>query len=453
MPFEPINSNQVLLYTCGPTVYNFAHIGNFRTYVFEDILKRSLLYFGYRVKHVMNITDIDDKTIKGAIEKQVSLKEFTEVYTKAFFEDLSALSILKADYYPKATDYIVQMIEMIQKLIQKNHAYVGPDGSVYFSLSSFPSYGKLSHLEKKTLVVGASDRVLADEYDKDNPSDFVLWKAYDKNRDGNIYWDSPFGKGRPGWHIECSSMASEILGKTIDIHCGGIDNMFPHHENEIAQCEACYGLPFSRYWLHSQHLLVEGKKMSKSMGNFFTLRDLVAKGYSARAIRYVLVSGHYKMPLNFTLEGLDAAKAALSRVDSLIDRLKAQKHDKTDYIIDLSSYVHAFDEALADDLNTPQALCALFDMIRVINSGIDKQELPKKEAERILEIFKRLDQVLGFLFHEEMKIPEFVLDLAQKRLDAKKNKNFQESDRIRQEIKELGYLVEDTPQGFRVTKL
>lgn len=453
VPFKPLNPQQVLLYTCGPTVYNYAHIGNFRTYMFEDVLKRALLYFGYGVKHVMNITDIDDKTIKGALEKKTSLEEFTEVYTKAFFEDLEALHIIKADVLPKATDYIEQMIIMIQKLIDNRHAYKGPDGSVYFSLPSFPSYGKLSHLEKKTLVVGASSRVSADEYDKDNPSDFVLWKAYDEQRDGDIYWESPFGKGRPGWHIECSAMASEILGKTIDIHCGGIDNMFPHHENEIAQCEACYNMPFSRYWLHSQHLLVEGKKMSKSLGNFFTLRDLTAKGYSARSIRYVLLSGHYKMPLNFTLDGLDAAKSALSRIDSVVDRLKAENTASSTHMIDLSSQLKLFEEAILDDLNTPQALSALFEMIRAINAGIDKHSISKTEAERLLEVLKRIDKVFGFVFHEENKIPDVVMALAEKRKEAKKNKNFQESDILRQEIKALGYLVEDTPQGFRVTKI
>lgn len=451
--FKPLNPKQVLLYTCGPTVYNYAHIGNLRTYMFEDILKRSLLYFGYGVKHVMNITDIDDKTIKGALEQKVSLKEFTQKYTKAFFEDLDALQIIKADVLPKATDYIAQMITMIQHLVDNKHAYIGPDGSVYFALSTFPSYGKLSHLEKKSLVVGASTRVIADEYDKENPSDFVLWKAYDKQRDGDIYWESCFGKGRPGWHIECSAMASSILGKTIDIHCGGIDNMFPHHENEIAQCEACYNLPFSKYWLHSQHLLVEGKKMSKSLGNFFTLRDLTAKGYTARAIRYVLLSGHYKMPLNFTFEGLDAAKGALARIDSVIDRLQTPTHEMADKTLDLTSYTTSFENALLDDLNTPQALSALFDMIRAVNTFIDKQGLSKTQGHHILETFKNFDKVFSFIFYKEETIPDFILALAEKRKEAKKAKNFQESDRLREEIKELGFSIEDTSSGFRVTKL
>lgn len=452
-PFQPLNSPKVSLYTCGPTVYNYAHIGNFRTYVFEDLLKRSLQYFGYDVIHVMNITDIDDKTIKGALEQNISLNAYTEPYTASFLEDLKALHILPAAFLPKATDYIPQMIEMIEKLIKFDHAYQGPDGSIYFSISSFPNYGRLSHLEKKQIQHGASHRVSTDEYDKDNPSDFVLWKAYDEARDGPIYWESPFGKGRPGWHIECSVMATQILGYSIDIHCGGIDNMFPHHENEIAQCEACYHQTFSQVWLHSQHLLVEGKKMSKSLGNFYTLRDLIKKGYTARAVRFVLASGHYRMPLNFTLEGLEAAKASLSRIDSCIDRLKNAASFHKSGQLDLSSALKSFEEALADDLNIPVALSALFDMIRHINSEFDQQGIDQKEAHRILEIFKKMDTVLGFMFHETVSIPQSILDLAEERLQAKKERNFKQSDFLRDEIKRLGYLIEDTPQGYRVTPL
>lgn len=449
--FHPLSSPHVSLYTCGPTVYNYAHIGNFRTYIFEDLLKRSLQYFGYKVNHVMNITDIDDKTLKGAIENKVSLKDYTQPYTEAFLDDLKSLNILPADKLPKATDYIPQMIIMIQKLIDSQHAYQGPDGSIYFSISSFPSYGRLSNLENKTIQHGASQRVMSDEYDKDNPSDFVLWKAYDNQRDGSIYWESPFGKGRPGWHIECSVMASEILGRSIDIHCGGIDNMFPHHENEIAQCEACYKQTFSQFWLHSQHLLVEGKKMSKSLGNFFTLRDLIQKGFNPRAVRFVLASGHYRMPLNFTFEGLDAAKAALSRIDSVIDRLKSC-HEAEGHI-DLSSSVLAFEEAMLNDLNMPLALSALFDMIRLVNAGLDNKQISKEESHRILEIFKRFDLICGFIFHTSSQVPSFIIEMAERRLVAKKERNFKESDFLREEIKRQGYLIEDTPHGYRVTSL
>ena len=451
--FAPIKPPVVLLYTCGPTVYNFAHIGNFRTYVFEDILKRVLLYFGYSVKHVMNITDIDDKTLKGAIEKKIPLKEYTEPFTEAFFEDLKALHILKADHYPRATDYIDSMVEMIDDLIQKGHAYKGPDGSIYFSIASFPTYGKLSHLDKKSLEVGASKRVAADEYDKDNPQDFVLWKAYDESRDGNIYWSSKLGKGRPGWHIECSAMATDLLGPHIDIHCGGIDNIFPHHENEIAQCEACSKGAFSRFWMHSQHLLVEGRKMSKSVGNFFTLRDLLAKGYSARAIRFVLVSSHYRMPLNFTFEGLEAAKSSLNRIDSLLARLQSANAPHACLPLDLSNKVHDFEEALKDDLNMPLGFSHLFEMIRMINTYIDENPINHKEATRLIEILQKMDKVLGFIFHESHHVPSHITELANLRVQAKKNKNFQESDRLREEIKDHGFLIEDTPSGYRVIPL
>jgi cysteinyl-tRNA synthetase len=447
--FTPIASPKVLLYTCGPTVYNFAHIGNFRTYVFEDLLRRSLEYFGYDVNHVMNITDVDDKTLKGAIEKNVSLHDFTEPFTKAFFEDLKALHILKAQKTPKATDFINEMIEMIKELIEKGNAYVGPDQSVYFSLKSFPTYGRLSHLDQKELKEGASQRVHADEYDKENPSDFVLWKAYDSARDGHIFWESPFGKGRPGWHIECSAMAASLLGKTIDIHCGGIDNMFPHHENEIAQCEACYHQPFSKIWLHSQHLLVDGKKMSKSLGNFFTLRDLIAKGYSPRAIRFVLLNGHYRMPLNFTMEGLDAAKSSLARIDSFIDRLKTYQGDKNSEL-GLENFSFEFEKSLLNDLGISEAFSCLFDLIRFVNLKMDQKEMDQQQAQETLKILEQMDKVFGLLF-EEKQIPEAIINLAEKRKLAKLNKDFKLADEIRNQINELGYILEDSPTGYRVT--
>jgi len=450
-PFTPLKGPDVGLYTCGPTVYNFAHIGNLRTYMFEDILKRSLEFFGYRVKHVMNITDIDDKTLKGALDKGISLKAYTEPYTQAFFEDLATLQMIRADFTPKATDYIGEMIEMVARLIQEGHAYVGPDQSVYFSLASFPSYGKLSHLDKKTLKVGASSRIQQDEYDKENPSDFVLWKAFDPARDGTIFWESPWGKGRPGWHIECSAMASKLLGKTLDIHCGGIDNLFPHHENEMAQCEACFHKPFVKLWLHAQHLMVEGKKMSKSLGNFYTLRDLLAKGYSSRAIRWVLMASHYRMALNFTFEGLEAAKGSLSRLDSFIDRLGALEADEGE-ILDLSSYEKEFEEGLLNDLNLPLSLAALFELVRFVNQQIDERQLGKKEGQKVLALLKKWDAILGVLFTRKVEIPLQITALAEARIQAKKDKDFKRADALRQEIQEAGYLIEDTPSGYRMTR-
>lgn len=275
-------SKIIKMYTCGPTIYHYVHIGNLRTFVFEDILRRTIKFFGFPLIHVMNLTDVDDKTIKGALAQKVSLKEFVAPYKEAFFEDLGTLNIDLAEHYPAATDYICEMIKMIETLVEKGYAYKGHEGSIYFNIRKFPSYGRLSHLNLGELLAGASERVEADEYDKENVSDFVLWKAYDKERDGPIFWESPFGLGRPGWHIECSAMATSLLGETIDIHVGGVDNMFPHHENEIAQSECCTGKVFVKHWLHSEHLLVDGKKMSKSLGNFYTLRYSSSRVFRAR---------------------------------------------------------------------------------------------------------------------------------------------------------------------------
>ena len=364
----PLNGHTILLYTCGPTVYNFAHIGNFRTYVQEDLLRRTLQFFGMKVRQVMNITDIDDKTMKGALDSKMSLEDYTKPYIEAFFEDLQTLRIQPAEEYPAATDYIPDMITIIQGLIEKGIAYVGSDKSVYFSLVRFPKYGRLSHLPLDELQVGASERVGSDEYEKDHVCDFVLWKSYDAERDGTIFWDSPFGPGRPGWHIECSAMAMKLLGQTIDIHVGGIDNMFPHHENEIAQCEAYSDKCFVRHWLHVEHLLVDHKKMSKSLGNFYTLRDLLAKGYTPEQIRYVLLQTHYRIQQNFTFQNLEAAKASLERIADFVDRLERITDHKSHGALEpvLEKVVRNFTLALAEDLNISLALAALFDGIREI---------------------------------------------------------------------------------------
>ena len=295
--FKPLSSESVTLYTCGPTVYNNAHIGNLRTYIFEDLLRRVLIFFEYSVDQVMNITDVDDKTIKGAIEANCSLEAFTKKYKDQFFADLESLSILKAEKYPEATKFIPEMIVLIQSLIEKGYAYERK-GNVFFKLEKFEDYGSLAHLGSVDLKQGASNR-LSDEYDKDGISDFVLWKALDEERDGKLFWPSPWGNGRPGWHTECSAMALSLLGETIDIHCGGVDNIFPHHENEIAQAKACTGKHFVNYWLHAEHLLVEGKKMSKSLGNFYTLSDLVEQGFTPREVRMILLQTHYRTQLDF----------------------------------------------------------------------------------------------------------------------------------------------------------
>ncbi len=452
----PIDGHTIKMYTCGPTVYNFAHIGNFRTYIFEDLLRRTLKFFGHKVFQVMNITDIDDKTIKGALAQGIKLEEFTQPFTDAFFEDLKTLNIEPAENYPAATDYIQDMIVVIQKLLEKGTAYHGTDRSVYFAIDQFPSYGRLSHLKIDELQAGASQRVEADEYDKEHVCDFVLWKAYEQVRDGDIFWDSPFGPGRPGWHIECSAMAMQILGECIDIHCGGVDNMFPHHENEIAQCEAFSGKHFVKHWLHAEHLLVDHRKMSKSLGNFFTLRDLLNKGYHGPEIRYLLLQTHYKTQLNFTFQGLDGAKNTLERLSDFIYRLKEVK-DAANYDLSLPFLVKAgkaFKEALADDLNISLALAALFDLVREINSLCDQGKIGMREAKTVLEHLHHMDQVLGVLPLEEkaLHMASDLEEALQKRQDARTQKNWKEADKWRDFIHAAGYLIEDTPSGARLKK-
>ncbi|MDD8051774.1 MAG: cysteine--tRNA ligase, partial [Verrucomicrobiota bacterium] len=317
--FVPLDPELVRLYTCGPTVYAFAHIGNFRAYVFEDILRRHLEYRGYKVYHVMNLTDVDDKTIRGAREQNISIDQFTAPFKAAFFEDVATLRLKPADQYPEATRHVPEMIRMIEVLIAKGHAYQADDHSIYFRISSFQEYGKLAHLDRQDLQAGA--RVSQDEYEKETAADFALWKAWDP-QDGDVAWDSPWGRGRPGWHLECSAMSMKYLGETFDLHTGGVDNLFPHHEDEIAQSECTTGKTFVRYWLHCEHLIVDGRKMSKSLGNFFTVRDLVSQGFHGREIRFELLKAHYRQQLNFTTEGLRGARQALARVDQLRHQLK-----------------------------------------------------------------------------------------------------------------------------------
>lgn len=453
---KPAFGDTLLMYTCGPTVYNFAHIGNFRTYVFEDLLRRSVQFFHMKIKQVMNLTDIDDKTIKGALQQGITLSEYTTPYINAFFEDLGSLGIQKAEEYPAATDYIQDMITIIQRLMDKGVAYAGSDGSIYFRIESFPSYGRLSHLPLCTLKAGASNRVSADEYDKDQISDFVLWKAYDSQRDGAIFWDSPFGKGRPGWHIECSAMAMKILGESIDIHVGGVDNMFPHHENEIAQCEAFSDRTFVRHWLHAEHLLVDHKKMSKSLGNFYTVRDLLQKGYTGRQIRYMLLQTHYRTQLNFTLEGLDGAGTSVQRILDFAERLQGlQGPEHLNHALPImQKCIEGFTAALADDLNISVALSCLFDMIREINSLCDQGKVGQKEGQKLLEKLHHLDTVLGILsLVEEEEIPAPLLEALEKRVQARLDKNWKLADEYRDWILNQGYKIEDSPKGARLKKI
>lgn len=452
---RPRHGNTMTMYTCGPTIYNFAHIGNFRTYVFEDLLRRTIQFFGFKINQAMNLTDIDDKTIKGAVAKGIQLKEFTDPYGKAFFEDLKTLNIQPVEHYPPATAFIPQMLKIIDTLIKKQIAYES-NGSVYYSIRKFPSYGRLSHLCMDELKINASGDNNADEYEKDNLSDFVLWKAYDPERDGEIYWESPYGKGRPGWHIECSAMAMDILGETIDIHCGGVDNMFPHHENEIAQSEGCSGHQFVQHWVHVEHLLVDHKKMSKSLGNFYTLRDLLKMGYTGQEVRYLLLSSHYRSQLNFTFPSLQATRASLQRIEDLIVRLRSiETHtEKQEHVYDfLHKAESRFKEALSDDINISEALAALFDLIRELNYACDQNEVGKQEAKEALKLFESWDQVLGVLpLNKKDEIPQELIECLAKREEARKAKNFAVSDQMRDAILSRGYLIEDTPTGARLKK-
>ncbi len=454
-PLVPLHAHCVRLYTCGPTVYHFAHIGNFRTYVFEDLLRRTIKFFGFDVMQVMNLTDVDDKTIKGAIAQGVSLEAYTRPYKEAFFQDLHTLRIEPAERYPAATDYIPDMIHMIEILLAKGIAYRGGDGSIYFAIQQFPRYGSLSHLHLDELQTGASERVANDEYEKDHAADFALWKAYDPARDGQIYWESPFGPGRPGWHLECSAMARKILGDTLDIHAGGIDNLFPHHENEIAQSEACSGVPFVNIWMHAEHLVVDQKKMSKSLGNFYTLRDLLDRGYSGVQVRYLLLHTHYKTQLNFTFQGLESAKAALQRLHDFMTRLREltapEGKGKMEPLC--RHTLQVFSTALADDLNIAAALGALFDFVREVNGLCDASEVSEREAIQALRLMERLDTVLGVLHGEENDpIPVELQEALNRRLEARRQKNWKEADILRDWIVHRGYVIEDTPNGARLKK-
>ena len=449
--FEPLVPGKVDMYTCGPTVYNYAHIGNFRAYVFEDLLRRHLKYRGYRVTQVMNLTDVEDKIIRGCRETGKPLKELTRPFVQAFFEDLDALGAERAEHYPAATDHIPEMVELIKTLRDKGHTYEA-DGSVYFRLSSFPQYGQLSHFDMSQLKQGASGRVDVDEYSSEDARDFALWKAYDE-QDGTVFWETEIGKGRPGWHIECSAMSMKYLGSTFDIHTGGVDNMFPHHENEIAQSECATGRPFVKYWLHCAHLVVEGRKMAKSLGNFFTLRDLVEAGHKPLAIRWVLIATHYRQPNNFTFEALDAANQALNRIRDFRLRLAEIEGGGSNLDEETAACEGAFGNALDDDLNISAALGAVFDFIRDTNKSLDRNDVGAEGAQAALAMLDRLNSVTGlFAPPAGSQVPQEVMDLVKQRQQARRDKDFGRADAVRAELTRMGWVVEDTPDGPRVKR-
>ena len=445
--FSPREPGVVRLYTCGPTVYNFAHIGNFRAYIFEDLLQRHLEFRGYRVDRAMNLTDVDDKTIRGCRAAGLPLADFTAPFKKAFFDDLDTLRIKRANHFPEATEavHIERMISMISTLAEKGHAYRAEDGSVYFRIRSFQDYGKLAHFNLEDLRDGV--RVSNDEYGKENVGDFALWKAWDE-ADGDVGWESPWGRGRPGWHIECSAMATGILGPELDIHCGGEDNIFPHHEAEIAQSECCTGKTFVRLWMHCRHLQVEGSKMAKSAGNFFTLRDLMEKGWTGREVRYALISVKYREPLNFTFEGLAAARSALQRLDEWTARLRENAGQETSE--SPVEGLEAFGEALDDDLNISAALASVFEAIRLTNRKMDESALSAAEARSLLTWLDRVNSILA-LEAETEKIPESVQALLTRRAEARASKEWKLSDTLRDEILALGWMVKDTKDGQKLS--
>ncbi|HYR24063.1 MAG TPA: cysteine--tRNA ligase [Chthoniobacterales bacterium] len=450
--FQPrdTKNRKIDIYTCGPTVYSRAHIGNFRAYIFEDLLQRHLEARDYKVHRVMNITDVDDKTIRGAHEAKVPLQKFTQQFKDAFFEDAEKLRIKRADDYPAATDqrYIDKMISMIGALISKGLAYQADDKSVYFRINKFPNYGKLAHFNLDELQ--STGRVKHDEYDKEHIGDFALWKSWDEE-DADVKWDSPWGPGRPGWHIECSAMATALLGDQIDIHCGGVDNIFPHHEAEIAQSEGVTGKKFVRYWLHCAHLLVDGQKMSKSLGNFYTIPDVLAKGYTGRETRYALIRVNYRTQLNFTWDGMKEARESLGRIDDWLERLReVAGEQKSDAKIDIK-FGHEFEEALDDDLNISAALGFLFETIRETNRAMDENKLDAKTAATWLNWWNRINKVLDFE-SDGAELPEEVAKLAEARLQARLAKDFRKSDELRDKLNALGWEARDTKDGQKITR-
>ncbi|MEP6821314.1 MAG: cysteine--tRNA ligase [Chthoniobacterales bacterium] len=452
--FQPLDTagRTVKMYTCGPTVYSFAHIGNFRAYLFEDLLQRHLELRGYKVERVMNITDVDDKTIRGCQVAGVPLAEFTSEFKRAFFADLDTLRIKRADIFPEATDagHIASMIKMIETLIERGLAYQADDKSVYFRIKNFPKYGHLAHFKLDELQ--STGRVKNDEYDKEHVGDFALWKAWDE-ADGAVRWESPWGPGRPGWHIECSAMATGILGDQLDLHCGGVDNIFPHHEAEIAQTEGCTGKQFVRYWLHCAHLLVDGQKMSKAAGNFYTLRDVLEKGYSGREARYALMRVHYRAQLNFTWEGMEEARTALARIDGWVTRLRVRAAEENVQrpTSNVQRPTEEFEDALDDDLNISAALGFLFESIRETNRALDDGTLLPEDAQSWLDWWSRIESVLA-LNADETELPDEVVQLAEARVQARLAKEWKKSDELRAELAALGWEARDTKDGQKISR-
>ena len=456
--FVPQRTGEVKMYTCGPTVYDYAHIGNFRTFVFQDILRRYLKQRGLNLTHVMNLTDVDDRIIANAVAAKMGIREYTEKFAQAFFADCKALSVEAPEHWIRATDHVPEMVELIERLQKKALTY-DSEGSIYYRIAKFPEYGKLSKIDLTGIQAGA--RVDNDRYEKESARDFALWKA---PKPGEHFWETEIGKGRPGWHIECSAMAMKYLGETLDIHTGGIDLAFPHHENEIAQSEGATGKPFARYWLHAEHLLVEGEKMSKSLGNFFTMRDLYGKGYKPSALRYALASVPYRRQLNFTFDGLQQASSSVERVRNFANRLQQGKFpagSATGMKERAARALDDFDAGLADDLNTAVALAATFDFVREANIAMDKGDFGQEDvaaAEQFLHAFDEIFAVvkdndgeklreMGFaVAHGEIDDAQVEVRVAERQA-ARQQRDFAKSDEIRKELAERGIVIEDSKDG------
>lgn len=467
--FEPLEPGHVRMYTCGPTVYDRAHIGNFRAFAWEDLLRRYLLWRGYRVTQVMNLTDVDDRTIKAAVDRGVSLEEVTAPVVEAFFEDWETLGLQHVEHNPRATEHVPQMIELVRRLEERGLTY-RKDGSVYFAIDRFPGYGRMANIDPESLRGG--ERVEGDEnYSKENPRDFVLWKGGERGHEGEVaVWESPWGAGRPGWHLECSAMAMEYLGETLDIHTGGVDNLFPHHVNEVAQSEGATGKPFARFWLHAEHLLSEGEKMSKSLGNFHTLQSLLDSGYRPSAIRYLLLSAHYRSQLNFTIEGLRDADRAVARLYELRRRLAevepgdgapAEGPDGDPMVRIADRWREDFTDALDDDLNASDALGATFTMVREANAALDRSDRPSVAGiEALRGALEDFDAVFGVLCLREAEEREgsagleaWVDERIAARAEARAARDFEAADAIRDELLERGIALEDGPSGTRWKRL
>ena len=441
--FKPLNDNTVRIYSCGPTVYDVPHIGNFRAFLFFDLVKRYLRFLGYEVNHVMNITDIDDKIIARCGEEGITLSELTNEYRTAFEKDAVSLRIDLPDTLPAATDHIDDMIDLIKQLIDKDYAYLTDDGSVFFKIGSFSNYGRLSNID--TSQLSSTERVVDDEYGKENPQDFALWKAW-KEEDGEIEWESPWGRGRPGWHIECSAMSMKYLGEEFDIHCGGVDLIFPHHENEIAQSVCATDKLFVNFWLHCEHLLVNGAKMSKSLQNYYTITDLINRGYTASAIRYLLTSSHYRHKVDLTEEHLLAASQAVNRFQDFRRRLEKLATSSSRHEADLP-VLDEFRKAMNNDLNIAEAMGKVFDWIREVNRKIDSNELTTEEAGSFIEVLDKIDSVIAVLSDDKPEITDEEATMIDEREKARQEKNWSRADEIRDYFRSRGFELEDTPDG------